>query len=395
MQSKRFLIIFPLLLVLYEMATYLSNDMYLPAMPLLQTDFNVSRHVIQYTLTMWFLGSASLQLILGPLSDRYGRRPVLLIGGVFFIAANIISATTSSFPLFLLARYCQGAAVCSVVVAGYSAIHEYYEHIQAIKVLALMNSFTILAPAFGPLLGVLLIQTINWHAIFWFLAVWVAITILSLFFIMPETNPTGKEKYPINIKSIISNYFNIVSNRKFLLNTVSFCLVFSGLIVWVSAGAFLIIENFHQSLIKYGLIQLFVFSSFIIGTRLVHKLVVKLNVNRVVFIGYIIIAASSILLMLLMWLFPLSLVLLVICLVIYAFGTALLFSTVQRIAVTACKEPMGMIIAMFFTLLGAFCILSSLLAAVIYKDSSLSLAVLIGLLGLLAVFIRFFLLKRV
>src|SRR5579883_2704724 len=77
--SKSF--IFPLLLVLYEISTYLSNDMYLPALPQMMADLGLSAKEAQLTLTTWFLGEASMPLIMGIISDRLGRRPVLLMGG--------------------------------------------------------------------------------------------------------------------------------------------------------------------------------------------------------------------------------------------------------------------------------------------------------------------------
>ena len=76
MTIKKKSIIFPILLVLYEIATYLSNDMYLPALPDMMRDLSLTTQQAQWTLTTWFIGSAFLPLVLGVVSDRYGRRPV-------------------------------------------------------------------------------------------------------------------------------------------------------------------------------------------------------------------------------------------------------------------------------------------------------------------------------
>ena len=158
---------FPLLMVCYEISAYLSNDMYLSALPQMAIDFNITQHIAQLTLTAWFLGAASMQLILGPASDQYGRRPVLLLGGLCFVIAAVVSALTTDLTTLLISRFFQGCATCSVVVAGYAAIHELYEHKEAIRVLARMSSITILAPALGPLVGGLILQTVGWRFIFW------------------------------------------------------------------------------------------------------------------------------------------------------------------------------------------------------------------------------------
>jgi len=100
--KKNNLIIFPLLLVLYEIATYLTNDAYLPALPNIVSDLATTNYLAQLTLTAWFLGSASLQLILGPISDYYGRRPVLLTGGIVFIISTIICTLTNNINILLM-----------------------------------------------------------------------------------------------------------------------------------------------------------------------------------------------------------------------------------------------------------------------------------------------------
>ena len=76
---------FPIFLVCYELSTYLSSDMYLPAVPNFVSDLKVSQTVGQFSITAWFIGASSMQLLVGPLSDQFGRRPILLTGGVVFI----------------------------------------------------------------------------------------------------------------------------------------------------------------------------------------------------------------------------------------------------------------------------------------------------------------------
>jgi DHA1 family multidrug/chloramphenicol efflux transport protein-like MFS transporter len=74
-KADNLIVIFPILLALYEICTYLSNDAYLPALPHIANDLSTTNHLVQLTLTTWFMGSASMQLFLGPLADKVGRRP--------------------------------------------------------------------------------------------------------------------------------------------------------------------------------------------------------------------------------------------------------------------------------------------------------------------------------
>jgi len=83
--TEKILNLFPIVMVFYEISNYLANDAYLPAMPRIANQLHTTNHLVQLTLTAFFLGNATMQLILGPISDRYGRRMLLLSGGVVFI----------------------------------------------------------------------------------------------------------------------------------------------------------------------------------------------------------------------------------------------------------------------------------------------------------------------
>lgn len=100
--------LFPLLVVLYEIAVYLSNDAYVPAMPHIATQLSASYHLLQLTITICFLGSAISQLFLGPISDHFGRRLVVLLGGMVFLASTLTCGLSHSITVLLIARFVQG-----------------------------------------------------------------------------------------------------------------------------------------------------------------------------------------------------------------------------------------------------------------------------------------------
>src|SRR5689334_8124290 len=107
---KHNLKLFPYLLVLLEMMIYLSNDMYIPALPQIMHDLHISSNSAQLTLTSWFLGGMSLQLILGPTSDCYGRRLVLLWGSVIYVLSTVVCGLTSNIHTLLVARFIEGSS---------------------------------------------------------------------------------------------------------------------------------------------------------------------------------------------------------------------------------------------------------------------------------------------
>ena len=127
---------FPLWLVAYEIAVYLSMDAYIPALPKIATDFGVSIYTAQMTSILWMTGGLIFQFIFGPLSDRYGRRPILLWGGVLYIAATVLCAISTQIETLLFARLIQGIAMPSMLIAGYAAINELFSSEKSVKILA-------------------------------------------------------------------------------------------------------------------------------------------------------------------------------------------------------------------------------------------------------------------
>lgn len=373
--KKNNFILFPLLLVLYELAVYLTNDAYLPALPAIAYDLATNNNLTQLTLTAWFIGSASLQPILGPVADRYGRRCVLLIGGVVFIIATLVCATPNNIVVLLGARFFQGATIPSMITAGYATIHELFEHKRAISTLAWMFSITVLAPAFGPLFGAIILEFVNWRWIFGVLAIWGIITLIAMFFKMPETSPY-QHKNPIKLNAIILQYKNILLNRAYVRAALSYCFLFGALIAWITAGPFLVINTFHKSAFEFGIYQILIFGSYILGTRLVKPLLEKYQDKHLIN-GGLMTALIGGLLSTITWLYPHNLLVMIGSLMLVAGGTGFASPLLNRTAIEASREPMGARMALYSFLMSIFGMLSSAVISAIYNNTLISLAIVL------------------
>jgi Bcr/CflA subfamily drug resistance transporter len=382
------LVIFPYILIFYEVITYLSNDLYLPALPHLMRDFSSSPAIAQLTLTAWFLGAASTQLIIGPLSDHYGRRPILLSGIILFILSTIACATTHSITLLLIARFIQGSAVCSLIVAGYATVHELYDTNRAIRVLALMGSVGILAPTLGPLLGSFILQVTTWRNLFWLLAIGAMIAMILLFKWMPESNPK-KNRVPFEIKNVFYSYYAIIKNKYFMLSTIILCVIYGGLIAWLTMGPLLITEGYHYSPLVFGAFQALVFGAFIGGNMLVKKAMNVFSINKIIIIGLLLTLLGSFSAVFVSYFYAQNVSLFVIALMIFSFGAALKYGILQRVAVEASNEPMGLRMAIFSSCLGISGVLSSAIASCIYNNSSLNLAYFLVIISIIAFLLNF------
>lgn len=348
MHNFKILYLFPLALIFLETAVFLSNDMYLPSMPKIAQELNLTQAQAQYTLTLWFLGSSSLQLFLGPISDRYGRRIMVLLGALVYVISSYVCAIAYNLPLLLVARFIQGSTICAILVAGGASIHETFDAKMAIKIFAVINAVTILAPAFGPLIGAFIVEFYSWRWIFYILTILGIIGFILNLAFMPETN---KNKHHIHFKQIFKNYCQLLVNKEYMLPNISYCFLISIFFLWMFEAPFLMLETYGFSNLYYGVSQTLIFGCFFLGAELTrwalnrHNLKILLNLAMIItLIGTIIFAIIA--------KFTDSMVLAIVSLMIISTGSSMLFAPLLRIGIEASKVPMGARIAIYSTMIG-------------------------------------------
>jgi DHA1 family multidrug/chloramphenicol efflux transport protein-like MFS transporter len=263
--NKRITLLFPLSLILYELPLYLSNNFFLPALPEITKSFHVTNATAQLSIAYWFLGASAFQIVLGPLSDHYGRKKILLNGGVLFLCVTLLCSFTHSILWFLVGRFFQGCVVSTILIAGYGTIHEFMEREQAVKTTSWMGSITVLAPALGPLLGSLLLQWMNWRELFIALTAFTVLSLYLLYMFMPQDRVNSEK---LNLKKIFFNYRNIFTSLKFWAYTLFFCFLFASLMAWDTLSPFYLMNYLKLNLIQFGFIQLLVYGVFILGINL-------------------------------------------------------------------------------------------------------------------------------
>lgn len=374
--------LFPLLLALFEMALYLSNDAYLPALPHITKELDITHHLVQLTLTTWFMGSASMQLFLGPVADRIGRRPVLLAGGIIFVIVTIGCAITQNIHLLLTLRFIQGATITSMVVAGYATVHDLFNREQAIHTLAVMNSITIIAPSFGPLFGAIILTVTDWRWIFGILAIWAFIVLIGLFYKMPETRKETQKV--IKFKRILIQYKKIVANKSFMLHLLPIRCLFAAMIAWIAAGPFLLIDRFHFKTISFGFTQILIFGSYIISTRSVKRLMNVSSLKNIVTAGICLSLFGGIFAVTSSLIWPNNIWNTIVAMISIASGAGLVSPILNRFAIEACDEPMGSRVAISSCLGGLAAMIGSAVVSQVYDGTLFSLAIILFILSLLA-----------
>lgn len=338
---------FPFVLVFIEIIVFLSMDMNLPALPRIAEDFQVSQDVTQYAQALWFLGSMSTQLFLGPVSEIYGRKNILLLGIVVFIVTNIVLAVTNDINLFLFARYFQGTTVCAVIITGYATIHELFKGKEAVQILAVMSSITILAPALGPVIGAVIITFYGWQVIFALLAALGILSIIAIFYVMPKSNrKVTASKNNISISSVLTDYKNIVTNKRFMQSAFLYFFVVINFFIWIVESPFIIINKYDKSELYFGIVQFFVFGGYILGAQTSKRLIDKLKAKHLSDFGLSVLGVAIIsFLILSYWQF--NIMLIIAAMVAVAFGASSLSGLMNRLAIESSECTMTSRVAIY------------------------------------------------
>lgn len=378
--------LFPLFLVLYELSTYLSNDAYLPALPTISQHLAISHDTAQLSLSVFFLGNALMQLIMGPIADRLGRRPVMLIGGGVFVSATFVLAMATSAPVLLIGRFFEGCAIAPMVVTGYATIHALLDQKKAIKTIAWMNSISVLAPAFGPLFGAVILLFFSWRMIFIILGVWSALCLYGIVLGMPETL---KEKLSFSPKRIAKDYIQVVTNWQFLQPTLCIGLIFAIMLAWITDGPFLVLERFHQSPVVFGLMQIIIFGTLIIGTKCVPFLLEKLSLRQMINLSISIVTSACVLALVLTYVTPDKLYDVVIPLSLIAFSSGISFPVFNRLAVESKQGTLAIKMSLFSSFIAMSGFIGSLLITLFHQGGATDFAHIISGLGLSTIVLYF------
>ncbi|MGP9436167.1 MFS transporter [Ewingella sp. AOP8-B2-18] len=276
-------LLFPLCLVLFEFATYIGNDMIQPGMLAVVANFNAGEEWVPTSMTAYLAGGMFLQWLLGPLSDRRGRRPVMLAGVGFFIVTCLAILFAQSIEQFMVMRFLQGISLCFIGAVGYAAIQESFEESVCIKITAMMANVALIAPLLGPLAGAALVQFAPWETMFVLFALLAAIAFWGLWKSMPETASRLGESF--SMKSLWKDYKEVLKNRQFLCGALAIGFASLPLLAWIAQSPVILISGEGLPPFEYGLLQVPIFGALIIGNIMLAKLTGKRSVEQLIKLG--------------------------------------------------------------------------------------------------------------
>ena len=339
---SRATLMFPLALVLFEFSVYIGNDLVQPAMLAITKEFGVSSSWAPSSMSFYLLGGACVAWLLGPLSDRIGRKKVLLAGVLFFVVCCLLILLTQNIESFLVLRFLQGIGLTVISAVGYAAIQETFEERDAIKVMALMANISLLAPLLGPVVGAFLIDHVSWHWGFIGIAFLAFLSWFGLKAKMPDTK-VSIPKQPLSY--ILGDFKQVYKNKRFLGMTLALPMVSMPLMLWIALSPVMLVEELGFSSMQYGLAQFPVLGGLILGNIVLIKIIDKLALGQSVLIGLPIMLLGSLVLVAgviwqdyLVWCLIAGMTLL-------SFGEGISFSVLYRFALMSSEVSKGTVAA--------------------------------------------------
>lgn len=262
----------------------LSTDLYLASLPGMALDFGVSPAAVQQTLSLFVFGFGTAQLLSGPLSDRYGRRPVLIGGLALYLVSGLACALTPSLEWLIAARFVQAIGACTAVVVARAIVRDAYSPAEGTRVLARALSLLALAPIFGPILGGYLQVAFGWRAAFVALAlaglaVWVAA--------MRHLTESNTQRNPaaMHPASLARTYLDVVRTPAFWAYALPGSVSYAAIFVFISGTPFVLIKVLGVPTQYYGYLFAFGVLGYLGGTLICRRLLGRIGIARVLALG--------------------------------------------------------------------------------------------------------------
>lgn len=382
MTSNRFII---LLLIAMSLLTAISIDIYLPSLPAISNNFSAAYSKVQLSMSLFLFGFAITQLVCGPLSDRFGRKRILLFGLIIYLIATLLCSLSTSINMLIFARFLQAVGACVGPVTAFAIVRDIFEQHQSVKILAYISTAMSVSPVLAPIVGGYLQHWLGWRSCFAFLAIFDVLLISTVYLKLPETN-RGYDKRPFRPLTLLRNYRFILSNTQYQL--FAFCLIcgFSALFSFIINSPEILINQIKISPQDFGYLFSVNALALIIGGLITARLTTRIEFERIITIGASICLIAGLIMLSLALTLAISAASIIVPMLLYSIGIAMIVPTTIAGAMKPFPEKAGAASAMINCLryLGASIIAP--LVGYFHGKSELSLGIVITICSVLMLF---------
>jgi len=263
-----------------------SLQIFIPALPAIQSHFDSVPGVTQLVLSLSIFANAVATLLYGPISDRFGRRPVVLAGLITFILGSVLSALSSSISMLIAARVIQSAGAAAGMVLARAIVRDLYEREQAASVIAYLTMAMVVVPMLSPTIGALLIDSFGWHAIFVVMALVGVILSWLVWRHLTETH-VGQATGSL-VTGFRQNGLQLLRRPAFRAYTLQSAFAISTFFAFLSGAPYFMIDILGHSATDYGLFFIVVATGFMLGNFTTARLGKRFGIDRFIRLGNVI-----------------------------------------------------------------------------------------------------------
>lgn len=262
----------------------LSTDLYLSTLPGIAAYFSASVASVQSTLWIFIAAFGTWQLVAGPVSDRFGRYPIVVAGSLTFVAASVMAMLAPSLAVLMLARVLQAVGACTCLVGARGFVRDLYSPTEGARMIANAATIMSLAPLIGPLLGAMLYVQFGWRSSFAVLAVFSLLLAAFASFKLRETN-VQRNPNALKLVPMLRTYASVASSPVFRAYTLSAAATYACLFAFLSGSSFVLINVLGQTPTTFALSFATMVGGYLVGTVICRRLLLALGIQRTVCIG--------------------------------------------------------------------------------------------------------------
>ncbi|MFI4957239.1 MAG: multidrug effflux MFS transporter [Gammaproteobacteria bacterium] len=308
--------------ILVIISTAVETDIFVPSFPAIQAHFATTESLVQMIISINFLGLCLSSLFYGPLSDSYGRRPVLLVGMTLFTMSSIACVFATSITTLLFWRFIQGLGSSVAFVVPSAIIYDVFNKEKAAKMVGIYNSIVTFMMSLAPIMGSYLYLAFDWHANFVFVAALAAITLIfALFFIRETLDEQLRE--PLNFRGILQGYKQLITHPTAMASLYIICITCGAYFAYISNLSLIFINHLGIANDAYAYYQAVILMTFALVSFSSGSIIGKLGIGRTRMLGNLISFSGAVLLLLVAIFYPKNAVLITAMMTIFTAGLAL------------------------------------------------------------------------
>jgi MFS transporter, DHA1 family, multidrug resistance protein len=360
----------------------LAIDTYLPSFPAIGAEFGATPLAVQQTLSLFLFCFAFMMLFYGTLSDTFGRRPIILVSLVLYIAACVGGALAGSLGFLLVCRVLQGLASGAGSVVSRAIVQDRFSGAEAQKILGHIMMVFGLAPAIAPILGGWLQVTYGWRSIFWFLTAFGVVMFVAVWRWLPESL-APRDRHAFHFKTIAGNYLKVLRHRQFLLLAAALGVAFGGFALYIGSAAYFIMNILHLPETSFAWLFIPLVAGMVVGSAVSGKVAHRYRQETLIWVAYAGMGVAAVVNVAYTWWFTAAVPWAVLPLFFYSLALALAMPPLSLIALNHFPNNSGLAASLqSFIQMTLFALVSGLVAPLLF-DSAFKLAC--GVLGCLLV----------